>query len=390
MKKTGIIAAVLVFGICVCGMDQGINGVMSTATTDTNTTSANATGTNATNRRALTDQEIEELTGRVKMVTMDFFQSSYYDVRYANYDCVFYTGADIHDRSAFTQEEDEYTGAGHEIRFDIICIPGDKLESFLQEKTGLEVDNIYMSGYYYSENHDVFIKQVSDTNYQPYTCIGGVTYTDTKNDCQIYIFALENDIRVTLRKIGDTYQIVSCIRSCDRYISAEEFYKAFLSNRISAYYSDDMEERLEPGSYHEEYVAPDETAGDDGQQEIEYIDVDGDGEMELFIYDIYYGGELINRVGEHLEVVAKGYDTSGYFSLVYSDDSYWVVYSDTTHSGRQYYEFNRLGKECTYAETIVLYAEYTSAITDADAEITLNDEMITYDRYQEILDRFYD
>lgn len=311
-------------------------------------------------------------------------------MRYANYDCVFYTGADIHDRSAFTQEEDEYTGAGHEIRFDIICIPGDKLESFLQEKTGLEVDNIYMSGYYYSENHDVFIKQVSDTNYQPYTCIGGVTYTDTKNDCQIYIFALENDIRVTLRKIGDTYQIVSCIRSCDRYISAEEFYKAFLSNRISAYYSDDMEERLEPGSYHEEYVAPDETAGDDGQQEIEYIDVDGDGEMELFIHDIYYGGELINRVGEHLEVVAKGYDTSGYFSLVYSDDSYWVVYSDTTHSGRQYYEFNRLGKECTYAETIVLYAEYTSAITDADAEITLNDEMITYDRYQEILDQFYD
>ncbi|HOO80797.1 MAG TPA: hypothetical protein PLQ04_10505 [Lachnospiraceae bacterium] len=73
MKKTGIIAAVLVFGICVCGMDQGINGVMSTATTDTNTTSANATGTNATNRRALTDQEIEELTGRAKMVTMDFF-----------------------------------------------------------------------------------------------------------------------------------------------------------------------------------------------------------------------------------------------------------------------------------------------------------------------------
>ena len=116
----------------------------------------------------------------------------------------------------------------------------------------------------------------------------------------------------------------------------------------------------------------------------EKIDLDNDGELEM-ILDGPYGGMYLDVMDGNVYVLAEGEGTGAVLSYVYYSDAYWIVKSDTTHSGRLMYSFTRYSGGEEKADSFELSAEYEGQDKyDENSKFTYRGEEISMEQYEQI------
>jgi len=88
------------------------------------------------------------------------------------------------------------------------------------------------------------------------------------------------------------------------------------------------------------------------------LDLDNDGADEQIIYGPY-GGMFLDASGDTVKVFALGEGTASNLSYSYCDNEYWVVHSDTMHSGRKYYRFDKYSGADNLIENVILEMHYS-------------------------------
>lgn len=115
-----------------------------------------------------------------------------------------------------------------------------------------------------------------------------------------------------------------------------------------------------------------------------YLDLDNDGRDELMLNGPY-GGMFLDSDGEEVYVFAQGDGTA--FMLGYAEykGTYFVVYSDVTHTGRQTFWFEEYAEGDTLVDEFNLYAEYYENDNDRydeNSTFVYRDEPITMEEYE--------
>lgn len=168
-------------------------------------------------------------------------------------------------------------------------------------------------------------------------------------------------------------------------------FESFLNDRIKVFYE------AFGGDDSEGFLYSDISQLGEGEEWCEirydetnaYADIDNDGEMELTLWGPY-GGFFIDETNGLLYLMAQGEGTALVLDYAYSEDEVWLVYSDTTHSGRELRHFVKY--EGYYiVDEFELMAEYGSLENDGYDEtstFTYRDEEITMEEYEQILSMY--
>lgn len=152
----------------------------------------------------------------------------------------------------------------------------------------------------------------------------------------------------------------------------------FLNGDIPAYYDDDRPLWFKDMLF-------DEAEWDSYSLGVR-ADFDNDGEDEQSLNGPY-GGMCLDIQGDCVRIMAYGQGTAIVLDYVLVDDIYWIVYKDTTHSGRQHYHFIRYnGGESIEEEHILEWHEDENG----ERRHYYDDEEITEERYEEIRVQYFE
>ncbi|MBE5886141.1 MAG: hypothetical protein E7284_07020 [Lachnospiraceae bacterium] len=152
----------------------------------------------------------------------------------------------------------------------------------------------------------------------------------------------------------------------------------FLNGDIPAYYDDDRPLWFKDMLF-------DEAEWDSYSLGVR-ADFDNDGEDEQSLNGPY-GGMCLDIQGDCVRIMAHGQGTAIVLDYVLVDDIYWIVYKDTTHSGRQHYHFIRYnGGESIEEEHILEWHEDENG----ERRHYYDDEVITEERYEEIRMQYFE
>lgn len=152
----------------------------------------------------------------------------------------------------------------------------------------------------------------------------------------------------------------------------------FLNGDIPAYYDDDRPLWFKDMLF-------DEAEWDSYSLGVR-ADFDNDGEDEQSLNGPY-GGMCLDIQGDCVRIMAHGQGTAIVLDYVLVDDIYWIVYKDTTHSGRQHYHFIRYnGGESIEEEHILEWHEDENG----ERRHYYDDEEITEERYEEIRTQYFE
>ncbi len=142
-----------------------------------------------------------------------FFLSNYTVPDAIDFEQVLYCGAGIEPSTPWTEKDyDAYLEASQstEIYTDVTFVRKADLADFVLRKTGEPIEDMMLLPRVYSEETETYYMEHGDTNYTSYKCVGG------SKEGSIYFLVLESEMyedykgHVTLRKVGDDYQIFSC------------------------------------------------------------------------------------------------------------------------------------------------------------------------------------
>lgn len=151
----------------------------------------------------------------------------------------------------------------------------------------------------------------------------------------------------------------------------------FLNGDIPAYYDDDRPLWFKDMLF-------DEAEWDSYSLGVR-ADFDNDGEDEQSLNGPY-GGMCLDIQGDCVRIMAYGQGTAIVLDYVLVDDIYWIVYKDTTHSGRQHYHFIRYnGGESIEEEHILEWHEDENG----ERRHYYDDEVITEEKYEEIRVQYF-
>ena len=152
----------------------------------------------------------------------------------------------------------------------------------------------------------------------------------------------------------------------------------FLNGDIPAYYDDDRPLWFKDMLF-------DEAEWDSYSLGVR-ADFDNDGEDEQSLNGPY-GGMCLDIQGDCVRIMAHGQGTAIVLDYVLVDDIYWIVYKDTTHSGRQHYHFIRYnGGESIEEEHILEWHEDENG----ERRHYYDDEVITEEKYEEIRMQYFE
>lgn len=117
-------------------------------------------------------------------------------------------------------------------------------------------------------------------------------------------------------------------------------------------------------------------------QSYEKVDADNDGEEELHLID-YYGGVIIDWNGTDYQVLAMG-GGANELSIADYEGETWLINSDLTHDGRQYYFFQKFqGNE--KVDEFSLSAEYWECDYESEETVFMyNEEESTREEFEKI------
>lgn len=152
-----------------------------------------------------------------------FLLTSYDDPKDADYETVFFGGADVGYKDEIPNEItskqvlDDYTELANPIGFpeSIRIFKKKDINDFLNKKVGLSIDDIDFSCYIYSPTYDVYYDMQTETNYTPFICTDGKKSVDD-NGNEIYTatfapeFLPDKTATATFKKTGEDYIIQSC------------------------------------------------------------------------------------------------------------------------------------------------------------------------------------
>ena len=187
-------------------------------------------GENANNNkdaRSLNDEELQAFTDYINegddYANYGFLLSVYDTPADIDLNQLFYNGAGIAEQPLSEDEAKEYlavTGQ-EEIYTDITRIEPEKMDAFLQEKTGLTYEKMNRPlDWTYLEKYDIYCAEHGDTNYQAFTCVAGST-----SDEQTFTLRFQPDLsylggdmvtgyyqpdyELVVEKNGDGYRFLS-------------------------------------------------------------------------------------------------------------------------------------------------------------------------------------
>ena len=155
--------------------------------------------------------------------------------------------------------------------------------------------------------------------------------------------------------------------------------RGFIQGKVKAYRDDDKE-----GFYLQDITQLiDEEDSDYFNYSLgEMLDIDNDEEDELIINGPY-GGMYLDCVDDKVEVFAEGEGTAVNLSYVYYDNAYWIVYSDTTHTGRIMHTLTKYNGSKTIADSFNLSAEFYNTEYE-EGDFYYRDEAITKEKFEEL------
>lgn len=157
----------------------------------------------------------------------------------------------------------------------------------------------------------------------------------------------------------------------------EELLDAFIAGEIPAFYVDREDTVLMSDLPYNEEDYFSYSVG-------ERIDLDNDGEKEQIINGPY-GGIYIDARDGKAYVLAQGDGTAFFLSYTDYDNATWIVYSDTTHAGRQIYWLTKYDGNGNIVDEFKLSAEYWDSPDgkyDENSDFTYRDEKITMVEYE--------
>lgn len=155
---------------------------------------------------------------------------------------------------------------------------------------------------------------------------------------------------------------------------------SFLNNEIPAYFEKEADSIMLSDLPMNEADFASYTVGD-------RVDLDNDGSNEL-ILDGLYGGMYLDPRNGKVYVMAIGEGTTGVLSYCVYDGATWVVHSDLTHAGRQFYWFSKYDGEGNIVDEFQLSAEYWDSPEDTydeNSTFLFRDQSITMEEYENLV-----
>lgn len=120
----------------------------------------------------------------------------------------------------------------------------------------------------------------------------------------------------------------------------------------------------------------------------ERLDLDNDGENEQILYGPY-GGMYLDASDGKVKVFARGAGTAVHLSYTYSEGEYWIVYSDTTHVGRKYYNLEKYSGGNNLVESVSLQMEYEDYDESKALTYSFNENEISESEYNELYEKYF-
>ena len=175
----------------------------------------------------------------------------------------------------------------------------------------------------------------------------------------------------------------------DKNLTADELYQKALDNEIPVLrnqlyydYETDSQQRYDDWYY----------LDDTENFTVKKADLDNDGADEVMIdntddFYYFYGGLYLDTFDGKVFELARGDGMSEILSHTTYNDSEWIVYSDTSHTDRQYWDFSRYNGYGDPVETFSIgwntpEDSYESHdVYDEDCEFYYKKEEITEDEY---------
>ena len=118
------------------------------------------------------------------------------------------------------------------------------------------------------------------------------------------------------------------------------------------------------------------------------VDLDNDGEKEFILYNPYYGCMCFDCKDGEIKLFACGEGTAAVCSYVTYKDATWIVHSDTTHGGRDVYQFDKYDGDLNIVESFNLY--WTAEdLEENNKTYYYNDEEITEAEYNKYHDEIF-
>ena len=120
----------------------------------------------------------------------------------------------------------------------------------------------------------------------------------------------------------------------------------------------------------------------------ERMDLDNDGENEQ-ILNGPYGGIYLDASDGKVKVFACGQGTAINLSYTNSEGEYWIVYSDTMHVGRKYYNLEKYSGAENLVESASLQMEYEDYDESKPLTYSFNNNEITEAEYEELYQKYF-
>lgn len=106
------------------------------------------------------------------------------------------------------------------------------------------------------------------------------------------------------------------------------------------------------------------------------------------LLDKFLAGEMDASDGK-VKVFASGQGTAIHLSYTHSDGEYWIVYSDTMHVGRKYYNLEKYSGADNLVERVSLQMEYQDYDESKPLTYSFNEEKITEVEYKELYQKYF-
>ena len=117
------------------------------------------------------------------------------------------------------------------------------------------------------------------------------------------------------------------------------------------------------------------------------LDLDNDGADEQIISGPY-GGMFLDASEDTVKVFAFGERTASSLSYSYCDNEYWIVHSDTMHSGRKYYCFDKYSGADNLVESAILEMHYSEENTTESPKYYFNKTEIFETEYNALYQKY--
>lgn len=165
--------------------------------------------------------------------------------------------------------------------------------------------------------------------------------------------------------------------SCSRDIPKDDLLQSFLIGKAKAFRVDSDD------SF---YITDlNMNANEWGSYSVgEMVDLDNDGEDEL-ILDGPYGGMYLDELDSRVIVFAEGMGTASVVSYVFYDDAYWIVRSDTTHSGRIWRSLEKYNGSDCLVDSFEIYVVFDGQAYDENSQFTYRGENISMTEYEQLM-----